>query len=392
MEPMKDAPKKRGRKPKATTVSEVVPRQGRLNISLVEEEEDVDGGETVENKTDAIVQKDKIEPDGAKMTGRIDGMIDDVTDEVEVNKPRKKREPKAKETKEAKETKDGSGSGKTLRKSPAKSGSGSGSGKITGTSSTTEANITESTPEENQLRLVISDVSDCKLVQERCKALENRPGYFSILSEFEDVYPHRTNISCWWCCHPFDSHPIGIPIKYEEKTDLFKAVGCFCSFNCAYAHSRQEKMHIHLSDFKHLYDKMTGVYHEDFQLYPSPPRFVLKMFGGVLSIEEYRAKLINTFEIMLTPMIPFGMLCDEIFGSSTNRGWTKDGIRRPLEIRKAKKDMSSTAAASSTQGGMSGMSGMSGPTTTPTRKGKIGVIIEDQREDKKSVNQMVSFC
>src|SRR6478609_3275273 len=143
MEPMKDAPKKRGRKPKATTVSEVVPRQGRLNISLVEEEEDVDGGETVENKTDAIVQKDKIEPDGAKMTGRIDGMIDDVTDEVEVNKPRKKREPKAKETK------DGSGSGKTLRKSPAKSGSGSGSGKITGTSSTTEANITESTPEEN---------------------------------------------------------------------------------------------------------------------------------------------------------------------------------------------------------------------------------------------------
>ena len=70
-----------------------------------------------------------------------------------------------------------------------------------------------------------------------------------------------------------------------------------------------------------------------------------------MTITEYRSSLNNRIEMMFTPMIPFGMLCDEILGKSTTRGWTKDGVKRPLEIRRAKReDVSVTALTSAMEG------------------------------------------
>lgn len=185
----------------------------------------------------------------------------------------------------------------------------------------------------------LSGTSRCSL--ERRPACGNRPGYFPLLQDFIEVYPCKTDVACWWCCHPFTTHPIGIPMRYDKELDVFKVVGCFCSFNCAYAHSRKEKYKILPADFRFMYVKMKGtvVASEEFTLQPAPERFLLKKFGGFMSIEEYRASFMNCYEIMFTPMMPFGMLCDEVLGRSLSKGWTKDGIRRPLEIRRAKKDV-----------------------------------------------------
>jgi len=174
---------------------------------------------------------------------------------------------------------------------------------------------------------------------ERRTACDNRPGYFHLLQEFSDVYPNKTDVLCWWCCHSFKTAPVGIPMRHDGNLDVFKVVGCFCSMNCAYAHSRKENMKIFPSDFRFMYEKITGTTVEDWNLSPAPERYILKTFGGPLSIDEYRESFYNQYEIMFTPMMPFGMLCDEILGRSLSRGWTKDGIRRPLEIRRAKKDL-----------------------------------------------------
>jgi hypothetical protein len=182
---------------------------------------------------------------------------------------------------------------------------------------------------------------------ERRPACDNRPGYFPLLQDFGEVYPSKTDILCWWCCHSFPTHPIGIPMRYDANLDVFKVVGCFCSLNCAYAYSRKENMGILPCDFRFMYEKIKSpstqndVAHE-FILHPAPERYLLKKFGGCMSIEEYRASFFNSYEIMYTPMMPFGMLCDEVLGRSLSKGWTKDGIRRPLEIRRAKKDLVQT--------------------------------------------------
>jgi hypothetical protein len=168
---------------------------------------------------------------------------------------------------------------------------------------------------------------------------DNRPGYFPLLTEFVDVYPRQTNIACWWCCHSFSTRPVGIPMRYEVDLDAFRVVGCFCSLNCAYAHSRKERMGITSAEFQFMYEKITGsVCEHEWSLRPAPEKFILDTFGGPMTIEEYRASFHNSYEIMLTPLMPFGMLCDEILGRSHTKGWTKNGIQRPLEIRKAKKE------------------------------------------------------
>ena len=59
-----------------------------------------------------------------------------------------------------------------------------------------------------------------------------------LLKEFEEKnknkeWPSNTSIACYWCCHKFDTAPIGIPISYQDNR--FDVFGCFCSLNCACA-------------------------------------------------------------------------------------------------------------------------------------------------------------
>ena len=47
-------------------------------------------------------------------------------------------------------------------------------------------------------------------------------------------WPTKTNIYCYWCCHPFNNIPCGIPEKYVNGK--FYLIDCFCSFNCTASH------------------------------------------------------------------------------------------------------------------------------------------------------------
>lgn len=114
------------------------------------------------------------------------------------------------------------------------------------------------------------------------------------------VSAQKTDIACWWCCHQFDGYPVCAPIKYNEHKDIFSVVGCFCSFNCAKAYSIQDKRSISLNSF--LYKRVTSKL--DY-IKPAPPKTVLHMFGGPLSIEEYRSTFntLSTININVFPMV-----------------------------------------------------------------------------------------
>ena len=136
----------------------------------------------------------------------------------------------------------------------------------------------------------------------------------NILYEFIDCnkdkkWPDKTNISCWWCCHKFDNVPCSLPYKF--KKDKFHVKGVFCSFNCAASYNfslNDENIYERYSLLNLMYKKL--YYRKFIKINLAPPRESLKLFGGYLSIEEFRNnclsndKLFNIIEPPLISIIP----------------------------------------------------------------------------------------
>jgi hypothetical protein len=132
----------------------------------------------------------------------------------------------------------------------------------------------------------------------------------NILYEFinannEKKWPESTNIHCWWCCHSFNDIPCALPEYY--KKEKFYVNGCFCSFNCSasYNFSRNDDaMWERYSLLNLMYKKL---YNKNFvKINLAPPRETLKMFGGFLSIEEFREYSVRndkSFNIIKPPLI-----------------------------------------------------------------------------------------
>ena len=142
----------------------------------------------------------------------------------------------------------------------------------------------------------------------------------------EDIWDKQNDVCCWWCCNKFDTLPLGLPEKYYEKK--FHVMGIFCSFNCAMAYN------LSLSDNK-IWDRISLLYHlrniiflsinppgllpnNDIKLLDNiiiaPPRCMLKMFGGSLTIDEFREKSIilkKQFRSIIPPTITLTQQIEE---------------------------------------------------------------------------------
>ena len=165
------------------------------------------------------------------------------------------------------------------------------------------------------------------IVSQASKTDIKKQGVHSVLSQFieTDNWIDKTDVSCWWCCHKFDSIPLGLPTNYNAKIRKFRVKGVFCSFACMLANSDMS-VKATKSMVTYLYKQLTGGYtidvkddyikmlYNDYKvqelfkdnlqykddyikslasfidepLTKAPPRCVLKMFGGELSIEEFR--------------------------------------------------------------------------------------------------------
>lgn len=104
-----------------------------------------------------------------------------------------------------------------------------------------------------------------------------------------EKWPESTDLCCWHCCHKFEGVPIPATIKQDKRTSAIQVCGIFCSFNCSkkwildknsYSSGEQISL-LHL-----IHKRITGGHYTSIR--PAPPRISLKMFGGPLSIEEFR--------------------------------------------------------------------------------------------------------
>lgn len=126
-------------------------------------------------------------------------------------------------------------------------------------------------------------------------------------------WTEKTDICCWWCCHQFDNVPLGIP-EFINK-DTYYLFGCFCSFNCMLAYNTD------INDYK-IWDRQSNIYQmknkidvdNKIMIQNAPPRQTLNLFGGPLTITEYRQNffMVNKeFRHFFPPMVSIVGIIEE---------------------------------------------------------------------------------
>lgn len=114
----------------------------------------------------------------------------------------------------------------------------------------------------------------------------------SLMGAHTDVknWPSSTNICCWNCCHQFEGVPIPAPSKIDKRNSekLAMCYGVFCSFNCAKRYIIDKNTHDawRASTLLSLLHKRVVGHQCPIKM--APPRICLKMFGGNMTIDEYR--------------------------------------------------------------------------------------------------------
>jgi hypothetical protein len=128
---------------------------------------------------------------------------------------------------------------------------------------------------------------------------------------------------CFWCCHSIDNNIYGMPYNYDTINDTFYIIGSFCSLQCANAYnfsinSGSDKVW-EINSWIQMIGKRCGITNI---IRPAPSRYLLKMFGGNLSIDEFREAHLNnnkTYVLNIPPMISINPTNDIINTSYLNK-------------------------------------------------------------------------
>jgi len=112
-------------------------------------------------------------------------------------------------------------------------------------------------------------------------------------------WPKHTNYDCLWDSHPFNNMPFGIPIKKDNNT--LYLFGNFCSPECAAAYC------FSLNDnIWERYSLLNEIYGRGAPIRIANSKLLLKNFGGIYSIDEFRILNINNckkYKICLPPVL-----------------------------------------------------------------------------------------
>lgn len=131
----------------------------------------------------------------------------------------------------------------------------------------------------------------------------NNSKKINILKHYEDNSSNGTEITetdilCYHCAHPFKNKPCFIPYDYSPKLDRYKLFGNFCSPNCAKTYAMNSK---NFSNNVFLIGQFYRKLYSNWSLKikPAPSIMALKVFGGNLTIEQFRENFDNNVNYSL---------------------------------------------------------------------------------------------
>lgn len=98
------------------------------------------------------------------------------------------------------------------------------------------------------------------------------------------------DLVCWWCIYKLDLGPCyHLPVKYDEKKNIFYTKGNFCSWECAKAWAVDSNNARWAEHTSLLALMRLRAYGKSIPVFPAPRREHLKIFGGKMTHEEFRA-------------------------------------------------------------------------------------------------------
>lgn len=92
-----------------------------------------------------------------------------------------------------------------------------------------------------------------------------------------------SDFACWWCCHFFEWDTLHFP--YAFKSNIFYTTGHFCSWECMKAYAIDKNRLGECEYITLMRKRMEG---KISMTKKAPTRYSLKMFGGTMSIDEFR--------------------------------------------------------------------------------------------------------
>jgi hypothetical protein len=151
-------------------------------------------------------------------------------------------------------------------------------------------------------------------------------------------WPKVSNIKCFWCCHNFDNIPCALPFSYSDNT--FYVFGNFCAPECAAAYNFEsgaddKDIWERYSLLNHLYSLIYDI--PDLTIKLAPPKLALKIFGGTLTVEDFRecnTDYLKNYKIVLPPMVSIIPSLEEIKKDTLRK---KDSYYVPIDKERIKK-------------------------------------------------------
>ena len=163
----------------------------------------------------------------------------------------------------------------------------------------------------------------------------------------EKRLPDSTDVACFWDCHAFRGQPCVIPVSIEEG--IWRVYGNFCCPECAAAYLFNERLDSSVQWER--YALLNRLYAEGEQsVRLAPPCTILRMFGGMLDVSEFRAIVSDRrmrIDVMTPPMISIIQVMDtkpiDFYDASMKNTfipWEMDRMNRPgaqgLRLRRTK--------------------------------------------------------
>ena len=167
-------------------------------------------------------------------------------------------------------------------------------------------------------------------------------------------WPQTSDALCWYCCHGFTGAPLPMPVKYDDKRDIFHVTGIFCSWACMKSYNGESTSYLKhananvITMFRKRCTGKLGVIGCDRKLkdhiVPAPPRILLKAFGGSMTIDEFRATSSagKIFNIMPPRLIIHNALVEErnlapTIAPNLNANVSFDKVRKTNETLRLKR-------------------------------------------------------
>ena len=155
----------------------------------------------------------------------------------------------------------------------------------------------------------------------------------SMMRGFDGMaWPRATDAACFWCCHPFETQPVGLPLRYSGG--VFHVWGCFCSLECALALNHHERHGYDAAESANLVNLLAQKLGRTEPVRPAPDRYLLPLFGGGIPLEQFRNMGDRRVAVYMPPIQAVVPAVEEV--TSSSGALARNDARIPLDMSRVR--------------------------------------------------------